>query len=49
MRLTELRNIIREIIAEQFATPEELKKGGLSPDTKNVKAGSIKKGHRPSR
>ena len=43
MRLTELRNIIREIIAEQFATPEELKKGGLSPDTKNVKAGSIKK------
>ena len=25
MRLTELRNIIREIIAEQFATPEELK------------------------
>ena len=43
MRLTELRNIIREIIAEQFATPEELEKGGLSPDTKNVKAGSIKK------
>ena len=43
MRLTELRNIIREIIAEQFATPEELKKGGLNPDTKNVKAGSIKK------
>ena len=43
MRLVELRNIIREIIAEQFATPEELKKGGLSPDTKNVKAGSIKK------
>ena len=43
MRLTELRNIIREIIAEQFATPEELKKGGLCPDTKNVKAGSIKK------
>ena len=43
MRLVELRNIIREIIAEQFATPEELKKGGLNPDTKNVKAGSIKK------
>ena len=43
MRLTELRNIIREIIAEQFATPEELKKNGLNPDTKNVKAGSIKK------
>ena len=43
MRLTELRNIIREIIAEQFATPEELKKAGLNPDTKNVKAGSIKK------
>ena len=43
MRLTELRNIIREIIAEQFATPEELEKGGLNPDTKNIKAGSIKK------
>ena len=43
MRLVELRNIIREIIAEQFATPEELKKAGLNPDTKNVKAGSIKK------
>ena len=43
MRLTELRNIIRGIIAEQFATPEELKKAGLNPDTKNVKAGSIKK------
>ena len=43
MKLTELRNIIRGIIAEQFATPEELKKGGLNPDTKNVKAGSIKK------
>ena len=43
MKLTELRNIIREIIAEQFATPEELEKGGLNPDTKNVKAGSIKK------
>lgn len=43
MKLTELRNIIKEIIAEQFATPEELKKAGLNPDTKNVKAGSIKK------
>ena len=43
MKLAELRNIIKEIIAEQFATPEELKKGGLNPDTKNVKAGSIKK------
>ena len=43
MKLTELQNIIREIIAEQFATPEELKKAGLNPDTKNVKAGSIKK------
>ena len=43
MKLTELRNIIREVIAEQFATPEELKKGGLNPDTKNVKAGSIEK------
>ena len=43
MKLAELRNIIKEIIAEQFATPEELKKAGLNPDTKNVKAGSIKK------
>ena len=43
MKLTELRNIIREIIAEQFATPEELKDAGLNPDTKNVKAGSIEK------